>query len=103
MLDARAQHLLKTLIERYIAEGQPVGSRTLARSNRENLSAASIRNVMADLSDAGFSRASSAFPINFSCRAFSMAWPMTPRNRSTSSISSTALLEETVSAGNSCR
>src|SRR5206468_5498977 len=34
--------------------GEPVGSRTLARSNREGLSPASIRNVMADLSDAGF-------------------------------------------------
>ena len=38
----------------YISTGEPVGSRTLARANPEKLSAASIRNVMADLADAGF-------------------------------------------------
>ncbi|CCD29406.1 Heat-inducible transcription repressor HrcA [Candidatus Glomeribacter gigasporarum BEG34] len=54
MLDARARHLLKTLIERYIAEGQPVGSRTLSKDSELELSPATIRNVMADLEDAGF-------------------------------------------------
>src|SRR5213079_427284 len=54
MLDPRAQHLLKTLIERYIAEGQPVGSRILSRQSGLELSPASIRNVMADLEDLGF-------------------------------------------------
>jgi len=53
MLDARAQHLLKTLIERYIAEGQPVGSRVLSRHSGLELSPATIRNVMADLEDMG--------------------------------------------------
>src|SRR6058998_3272828 len=53
MLDARAQHLLKTLIERYIAEGQPVGSRILSRHSGLELSPATIRNVMADLEDMG--------------------------------------------------
>jgi len=53
MLDARARTLLKTLVERYIAEGQPVGSRTLARSSGLELSPATIRNVMADLEDLG--------------------------------------------------
>jgi heat-inducible transcriptional repressor len=53
MLDRRAQILLKTLIERYIAEGQPVGSRTLSRHSGLDLSAATIRNVMADLEDMG--------------------------------------------------
>ena len=53
MLDARAQHLLKTLIERYIAEGQPVGSRVLSRHSGLELSPATIRNVMADLEEAG--------------------------------------------------
>ncbi len=53
MLDARAQHLLKTLIERYIAEGQPVGSRALSRHSGLELSPATIRNVMADLEEMG--------------------------------------------------
>jgi heat-inducible transcriptional repressor len=53
MLDARAQRLLKTLIERYIADGQPVGSRTLSRHSGLDLSPATIRNVMADLEDIG--------------------------------------------------
>jgi len=54
MLDRRAQSLLKTLIERYIAEGQPVGSRTLARHSGLELSPATIRNVMSDLEEMGF-------------------------------------------------
>ena len=53
MLDPRAQTLLKTLIERYIAEGQPVGSRTLSRYSGLELSPATIRNVMSDLEEAG--------------------------------------------------
>jgi len=53
MLDKRAQVLLKTLIERYIAEGQPVGSRTLSRHSGLDLSPATIRNVMADLEELG--------------------------------------------------
>ena len=53
MLDDRAKHLLTTLIERYIEDGQPVGSRTLARSSGLELSAATIRNVMADLEELG--------------------------------------------------
>jgi heat-inducible transcriptional repressor len=53
MLDTRAEILLKTLIERYIAEGQPVGSRTLARQAGLELSPATVRNVMADLEDMG--------------------------------------------------
>ena len=53
MLDARAQHLLKTLIERYVAEGQPVGSRSLSKHSGLDLSPATIRNVMADLEEMG--------------------------------------------------
>lgn len=53
MLDDRAKTLLKTLIERYIAEGQPVGSRALSRYSRLDLSAATVRNVMADLEEIG--------------------------------------------------
>lgn len=52
-LSERAQHLFKLLIERYIADGQPVGSRTLARDTKLELSPATIRNVMADLEDLG--------------------------------------------------
>ena len=53
MLDQRAKSLLKTLVERYIADGQPVGSRTLSRASGLELSPATIRNVMADLEDLG--------------------------------------------------
>ena len=53
MLDDRARLLLKTLIERYIADGQPVGSRTLSRASGLDLSPATIRNVMSDLEDLG--------------------------------------------------
>jgi heat-inducible transcriptional repressor len=54
MLDERARILLKTLIERYIADGQPVGSRSLSKFSGLDLSAATVRNVMADLEDMGF-------------------------------------------------
>ncbi len=50
----RAQHLLKVLVESYIRDGQPVGSRTLSRDSGLSLSAATIRNVMADLEELGF-------------------------------------------------
>src|SRR6201994_3449937 len=50
----RERDILTAIVETYISTGEPVGTRTLARNNRESLSAASIRNVMADLSDAGF-------------------------------------------------
>ena len=53
----RAQHLLKLLVQRYIKEGQPVGSRTLARDSGLDLSPATIRNVMADLEELGFVKA----------------------------------------------
>ncbi len=52
-LSQRAQHLLKVLVERYINEGEPVGSRALAREAGLNLSPATIRNVMADLEELG--------------------------------------------------
>ncbi|WP_374435137.1 heat-inducible transcriptional repressor HrcA [Inhella sp.] len=53
MLDERARSLLKTLVERYIADGQPVGSRTLSKASGLELSPATIRNVMADLEELG--------------------------------------------------
>jgi heat-inducible transcriptional repressor len=52
-LNERAQLLLKALIENYIRDGQPVGSRTLSRDSGLSLSSATIRNVMADLEDLG--------------------------------------------------
>jgi heat-inducible transcriptional repressor len=52
-MDERAKSLLKTLVELYIAEGTPVGSRTLSRASGLELSPATIRNVMADLEDLG--------------------------------------------------
>lgn len=53
-IDSRTQHLLKTLINHHIADGQPVGSKTLTASSGLELSSASIRNIMKDLEDAGF-------------------------------------------------
>ena len=49
----RAQHLLRVLIQRFIRDGQPVGSRTLSRDSGLDLSPATIRNVMSDLEDMG--------------------------------------------------
>ena len=53
MMDDRSKLLLKTLVERYIADGQPVGSRTLSKTSGLELSPATIRNVMADLEELG--------------------------------------------------
>lgn len=53
-LPERAQQLLRVLIERFIRDGEPVGSRTLARTAEVELSPATIRNVMADLEEIGF-------------------------------------------------
>ena len=50
----REREILTALVRTYITGGEPVGSRTLSRSNKEGLSAATIRNVMADLTDAGY-------------------------------------------------
>ncbi len=52
-MDERSRTLLKTLVERYIVDGQPVGSRTLSRASGLELSPATIRNVMADLEELG--------------------------------------------------
>ncbi len=52
-LDARAAELLKLLVERYISDGEPVGSRTLSRAGGLTLSSATIRNIMADLDELG--------------------------------------------------
>lgn len=53
MLDIRAKLLLRALVERYIADGQPVGSRTLSKAAGLDLSPATIRNVMSDLEEMG--------------------------------------------------
>ena len=53
MLDDRAKLLMKALVERYIMDGQPVGSRTLSRASGLELSPATIRNVMSDLEEMG--------------------------------------------------
>lgn len=53
-LDNRAQTLLKALVERYIADGQPVGSRSLSKISGLDLSPATIRNIMSDLEELGF-------------------------------------------------
>ncbi|HMM54708.1 MAG TPA: heat-inducible transcriptional repressor HrcA [Candidatus Desulfobacillus sp.] len=54
VLDQRSQILLKTLIERYVAEAQPVGSRALSKHSGLELSPATVRNVMSDLEEMGF-------------------------------------------------
>ncbi len=53
-MDKRAQILLKTLVEHYVAEGQPIGSHTLLQHSGLDVSSATIRNVMADLENLGF-------------------------------------------------
>ncbi len=53
-LDQRSRTLFKALVERYIRDGQPVGSRTLAKTSGLSISAATVRNVLADLEDMGF-------------------------------------------------
>lgn len=52
-IGSRGREILTAIVETYISTGEPVGSRTLSRDSREGLSAATIRNVMADLTDAG--------------------------------------------------
>ena len=52
-LDARSAAVLREIVEQYVETGEPVGSRTLSRRLPMNLSPATIRNVMADLTDAG--------------------------------------------------
>jgi heat-inducible transcriptional repressor len=54
VLDERAQTLLRILVDRYIRDGQPVGSRTLSRESGLDLSPATIRNIVSDLEDLGF-------------------------------------------------
>ncbi|CDG81055.1 heat-inducible transcriptional repressor HrcA [Janthinobacterium agaricidamnosum] len=53
-LDIRAKTLLKALVERYIADGQPVGSRALSKISGLDVSPATIRNIMADLEELGY-------------------------------------------------
>src|SRR5690606_38328441 len=54
LLDERAQTLLRVLVDKYIRDGQPVGSRTLSRDSGLDLSPATIRNIVADLEELGF-------------------------------------------------
>ncbi len=54
LLNERSQRLLKLLVECYIRDGEPVGSRTLAKKGSLTMSPATIRNIMADLEAAGF-------------------------------------------------
>src|ERR1700728_1390284 len=54
VLNERAQRLLRVLVQNYIREGEPVGSRTLSRESGLALSAATVRNVMSDLEQLGF-------------------------------------------------
>ena len=56
ILDERAQILLRLLVDKYIREGQPVGSRTLSREAGLDLSPATIRNIVSDLEELGFVR-----------------------------------------------
>jgi heat-inducible transcriptional repressor len=53
-LNERAQHLLRVLVQSYIRDGQPVGSRALSRDSGLSLSSATVRNIMADLEELGF-------------------------------------------------
>ena len=55
-LSARARQVLYHCVTEYVATGEPVGSRTLAKKSGLDLSPASIRNVLADLEEAGYLR-----------------------------------------------
>jgi heat-inducible transcriptional repressor len=57
VLDERAQLLLRLLVDKYIRDGQPVGSRTLSRESGLDLSPATIRNIVSDLEELGFVKA----------------------------------------------
>ena len=52
-MDNRYRKLLKTLVERYVKEGQPIGSKAIAESSKLDISAATVRNVMSDLEGMG--------------------------------------------------
>jgi len=54
VLTARAREILQWAISTFVATGKPVGSRKLARRSREHLSAATVRNIMADLEEMGY-------------------------------------------------
>src|ERR1700681_3818939 len=54
ILNERAQRLLRVLVQNYIRDGEPVGSRTLSRESGLALSSATVRNVMSDLEELGF-------------------------------------------------
>src|SRR4051812_24559047 len=53
-LKSRHREILSSIVRTYIETGEPVGSRTISKLRQEELSAASIRNVMADLADEGY-------------------------------------------------
>ncbi|HEX6160059.1 MAG TPA: heat-inducible transcriptional repressor HrcA, partial [Thermoanaerobaculia bacterium] len=53
-LDPRAREVLREIVLQHIASGEPIGSRTLSKMGRFQLSPASLRNVMADLEDLGY-------------------------------------------------
>jgi heat-inducible transcriptional repressor len=53
-ISEKAQMVLKSIVERYIADGLPVGSKTLAAESRVSVSSATVRNIMADLEDKGY-------------------------------------------------
>ena len=54
ILDERSREILNLLVQSHISTGEPVGSRTLSRLTREGLSAATVRNIISDLEDAGY-------------------------------------------------
>ncbi len=55
-LDERSREILQWAISTFISTGKPVGSRTIARRSHEHLSAATVRNIMADLEEMGYLR-----------------------------------------------
>ena len=54
ILDARAQHLFRVLVQNYIKDGQPLGSRTLTQLADLDISPATVRNIMSDLEAMGY-------------------------------------------------
>ena len=65
MIDSRSKILLKAIVEKYISDAEPIGSRSLSKISGLELSPASIRNIMADLKNQGTSRAFTLHQVEF--------------------------------------
>ena len=66
-IDARSREIFRLIVESYLKDGEPVGSRNLSRMLPTSLSPATVRNVMSDLEDLGLIYCLATFPFGFGC------------------------------------